>query len=208
MTERTICLAIAEKNPLLARELASYLEVHGPFKVAMLETDAQPIIDAAPSGRFDIAIIGWEMADIEGDKAIATLRKHSAVKVIIYTGCARDEVPYQALALGAAGFCSKAEAPERLVGTILTVAEGRMAYPLLDVSRFGEEPPGNLTPKEHEVLKEVASGYANKEIAIILGVSLNTVKFHIKNIYDKLGFHNRAQAATYLYNKEWQNEKS
>ena len=101
--------------------------------------------------------------------------------------------------LGGAGFCPKSESTESLLETIIAVSEGRMVFPFMDMSKPGTDPFGLLTGREQELLIALSEGHTNIQIASELGISLNTVKFHLKNLYGKLSVKNRAQAvACYL----------
>jgi two-component system nitrate/nitrite response regulator NarP len=82
---------------------------------------------------------------------------------------------------------------------IVTVAAGRMIFPYIDVRSIYDNPLSTLTRREMEVLADLASGRTNKQIARDLGVSLNTIKFHVRNLYQKLAVNSRGQAiALYL----------
>jgi two-component system nitrate/nitrite response regulator NarP len=103
------------------------------------------------------------------------------------------------LAHGGAAFVSKNEDPGYLLDTVAEVARGRMVFPYLDVSRINANPLSTLTKRELEILSSLAAGRTNKEIASRKGVSTNTVKYHIRNLFEKLGVSNRGQAiALYL----------
>ena len=120
-------------------------------------------------------------------------------RIIVYTGNAAPDVPRQVMQLGGAGFCQKSESPESLIETILAVSEGRMVFPFMDMSKPGTDPFGLLTGREQELLIALSEGHTNIQIANELSISLNTVKFHLKNLYGKLSVKNRAQAvACYL----------
>ncbi|MBF0372999.1 MAG: response regulator transcription factor, partial [Alphaproteobacteria bacterium] len=152
---------------------------------------------------FDIGIVGWEMPSLDGRGVLQALRGREGPRIIVYTGSGNPDVPRQAMALGAAGFCSKNEPPAQLVETIMAVASGRMVFPFIDVARLASDPFAGLTPRERELLSALAGGLTNQQMAGQLDISLNTVKFHLKNLYDKLGVSNRAQAvAFYLKGRE------
>ncbi|RLA29828.1 MAG: DNA-binding response regulator, partial [Gammaproteobacteria bacterium] len=86
-----------------------------------------------------------------------------------------------------------------LLDTVSQVAEGRMVFPFLDVRQINQSPLTTLTRRELEVLSALAAGQTNKQIAAAQNVSPNTVKFHVKNLFEKLGVNNRSQAiALYL----------
>jgi two-component system nitrate/nitrite response regulator NarL len=149
---------------------------------------------------FDIAVIGWEMPYLSGAGVLRALRGTAeAPRIVIYTGSQDLDVPRQAMALGAAGFCHKSDPPERLVDTVLAVAAGRMAFPFVDVRELDLNPLAGLTDRERQILESLSKGMTNQQLAEDLDISLNTVKFHLKNLYGKMGVENRAQAvAKYL----------
>jgi DNA-binding NarL/FixJ family response regulator len=96
--------------------------------------------------------------------------------------------------LGAWGFISKSDEPAILVEAIASVARGRMSLPYIDLQTLTSDPLGELTARERELLVALANGWTNLQIASRTGISRNTVKYHLKNLYDKLGVSNRAMA--------------
>jgi two-component system nitrate/nitrite response regulator NarP len=125
----------------------------------------------------------------------------NAPRLIVYSGIESDTVPVQVMAHGGAAFMSKNEQPQSLLDTVAQVAEGRMVFPYLDVRQINSNPLSSLTKRELEILSSLAAGQTNKEIAAEKCVSANTVKYHVRNIFEKLGVNNRSQAiALYLKN--------
>ena len=104
------------------------------------------------------------------------------------------DVLRQSVKSGAWGFISKADEPEILLDTIATVARGRLCLPYIDLQSLNEDPIETLTARERELLGALADGWSNMQIASRIGISRNTVKYHLKNLYDKLGVKNRAMA--------------
>ncbi len=100
----------------------------------------------------------------------------------------------QAVRLGAWGFISKSDEPSVLVDSIAAVARGRMSLPYIDLQALTTDPFSELTSRERELLTALANGWTNLQIASRIGISRNTVKYHLKNLYDKLGVSNRAMA--------------
>jgi two-component system nitrate/nitrite response regulator NarP len=98
------------------------------------------------------------------------------------------------MAHGGAAFVSKSEQPAVLLDTIEAVSLGRMVFPYIDVRTIYDNPLSTLTRRELEVLSDLSSGRTNKQIARDLGVSLNTVKFHVRNLFQKLDVNSRSQA--------------
>ncbi|MBF0306621.1 MAG: response regulator transcription factor [Alphaproteobacteria bacterium] len=199
----SIEIVIAEKNPLLQQSLVKLFQDDDRFCLLALAPDGERFLAAIERISFDIGIVGWEMPSLDGRGVLQALRGREGPRIIVYTGSGNPDVPRQAMALGAAGFCSKNEPPAQLVETIMAVASGRMVFPFIDVARLASDPFAGLTPRERELLSALAGGLTNQQMAGQLDISLNTVKFHLKNLYDKLGVSNRAQAvAFYLKGRE------
>jgi two-component system nitrate/nitrite response regulator NarL len=201
---RAIDIVIAEKNPLLQSSLVKLFQGDDRFCLVAVTDDGERFMEAVDRLPFDVGIVGWEMPYLDGRGVLQALRgKAEAPRIIVYTGSPNPDVPRQAMTLGAAGFCSKREPPEQLLDTIQAVATGRMVFPFIDVSSLASDPLAGLTPRERELLAALAGGLTNQQMASQLDISLNTVKFHLKNLYDKLGVGNRAQAvAFYLKGRE------
>ncbi|MEO0034598.1 MAG: hypothetical protein RLZZ501_621 [Pseudomonadota bacterium] len=196
---RPIAVVIAEKNPLLQSSLVKLLEGDARFVIAGVANDGQRFLELLDRLSFRVGVIGWEMPTVDGRGVLQSLRgRPEAPRVIVYTGSANPDVPRQAMTLGAAGFCSKREPPEQLVDTIIAVAGGRMVFPFIDVASLASDPLAGLTPRERELLAALAGGLTNQQMATQLDISLNTVKFHLKNLYDKLAVGNRAQAVAFF----------
>jgi len=145
--------------------------------------------------RFDVGIIGWVMPYHDGRAVLEALKNvPGSPRIVVYTGDPDPALPRRAMALGAAAFVSKREAPERLLDAVEAVARGQMVFPFLDVSGIHDDPLDSLSPRERELLAELGSGRTNAELARDLGVSVNTVKFHLRNLFDKLQVRSRAHA--------------
>lgn len=201
---RAIDIVIAEKNPLLQSSLVKLFAGDERFCLVAVTADGERFLEAVERMPFDVGVVGWEMPYLDGRGVLQALRgRADAPRIIVYTGSPNPDVPRQAMTLGAAGFCSKREPPEQLLDTIQAVAAGRMVFPFIDVSSLASDPLAGLTPRERELLAALAGGLTNQQMAGQLDISLNTVKFHLKNLYDKLGVGNRAQAvAFYLKGRE------
>lgn len=190
-----IDVAIADKNPLVQSGLRALLEADGRFNVVAVAADGERFMTAVDRLAFDIGVVGWEMPYVSGAGVLRTLRERGrAPRVVVYTGTEDRDVPRQAMALGAAGFCHKSDPPERLIETMVAVARGSMTFPYVDVRRLELNPLAQLTDRERELLAALARGMTNRQLAGEFDISLNTVKFHLKNLYGKLGVDNRAQA--------------
>lgn len=199
-TDKPIQVGVADKSPLVQAALTHLLETDPRFELVGVWPDGESLLQALDNRHFDVVVSGWVIEPGEGKYILDRLRaRPHAPRVVIYTGAANDAVPAQAMAHGAAAYVSKSERPELLLDTIESVAHGRMVFPFLDIRQVNRSPLTGLTRRELEVLSALAAGRTNKEIAADLALSPNTVKFHVKNLFQKLGVHNRSQAiAVYL----------
>jgi two-component system nitrate/nitrite response regulator NarP len=103
------------------------------------------------------------------------------------------------MSLGGAGYCSKTRPPEELLEIVAAVGAGRMVFPMLDVRTLAANPVAGLTERERDLLGALCEGATNADLARRFGISLQTVKFHLKKVYAKIGVSNRAGAvALYL----------
>jgi len=188
-------VAIADKNPVVRSGLRDFITRDGRFDVLDALPTGAAFLASLEQHPADIGIIGWSLPDMNGAEVLSALkRRHSPTRIIVYTGEPGKDVLRQAVRLGAWGFISKSDEPAILVDTIAAVARGRMSLPYLDLQALTTDPLGELTARERELLTALANGWTNLQIASRIGISRNTVKYHLKNLYDKLGVSNRAMA--------------
>ena len=190
-------VAIANKNSMIIRGLRSLLAEDGRFETVVAATDGELFLDCVQRMDFDIGIIGWVMPYCSGQQVLESLvEQNDAPRIVIYSGDDSAATIERAMALGAAGFCAKSQTPERLLETLMAVARGQMVFPLTRGRR--RDPLHSLTAREREVLQALAEGKTNAALARHFGVSANTIKFHLRNLYEKLDVQNRAGAVAVL----------
>jgi two-component system nitrate/nitrite response regulator NarP len=188
-------IVIADKNPVVRSGLKDFINREGRFEVIGTVPTGSAFLTFCEVNPGDIAIIGWSLPDMTGGDVLAALkRRHASTRVIVYTGEPGRDVLRQAVQLGAWGFISKSDEPEVLIETVASVARGRMSLPYIDLKALTTDPLSELTARERELLVALANGWTNLQIASRIGISRNTVKYHLKNLYDKLGVSNRAMA--------------
>ena len=197
---QVIRVALADKNPLIQAALKQLLSEDPRFELVHVTAGCDAFLRNVAREPVDVGVIGWIIGPCDGRYILDRIDKlDRPPRIIVYTGDSSDIVPSQVMRHGGAGFVSKSEQPEVLLDTIAAVASGRMVFPYIDVRTIYENPLTTLTRRELEVLADLASGRTNKQIARDLGVSLNTVKFHVRNLFQKLGVNSRSQAiAMYL----------
>ncbi len=138
------------------------------------------------------------LPDINGIAAIAAIREHSPnARIIVLTTYLGDVQADRALKAGAQAFLLKATLGTDLLNSIRAVSQGKKWVPAEVASEMAEySADDSLTPREIQVLEQVASGKSNKIIADYLEISEDTVKTHIRSILDKLGANDRTHAVT------------
>jgi DNA-binding NarL/FixJ family response regulator len=195
-----IRVGVADKNPLIQAALRHLLSADSRFELVHVASDCEGFMRNIEREAVDVGVIGWIFGTCDGRYILDHLSGlENAPRMVVYTGDENRMVPAQVMAHGGAAFVSKSEQPPVLLDTIATVASGRMVFPFIDVRTIYENPLATLTRRELEVLADLASGRTNKQIARDLGVSLNTIKFHVRNLFQKLGVNSRSQAiAMYL----------
>lgn len=157
----------------------------------------------------DVILMDLQMPHKSGLEAIQDIKQHGlAARILVLTSFGEDERVAAALKAGALGYLLKDSSPDELVSAIHAVAFGHLSLPqelshaILGVERPGspsplESPFGALTAREVDVLRCLANGASNKEIASQLTVNLTTVRTHVSSILRKLNLENRTQAALF-----------
>ena len=185
--------------------LRTFLDLQDGIEVVGEAADGRLAVDEAERLRPDVVLMDLVMPQIDGVEAMRELRSRvPAARVVVLTSFLDEDRLLPALRAGAAGYLLKNVEPRELARSIRLAAAGEalidpaVAARLVDA--LGDERPaehGDLTPREQEVLDLVGRGYANKRIALELGIAEKTVKTHVSSILSKLGLTDRTQAALY-----------
>jgi two-component system nitrate/nitrite response regulator NarP len=195
-------LILADPNPVMLQALAEIFERDPRFSLVATVKTAESFLEAVWRAPVPLAVIDWTLPQLGAERLLAILREQpKAPRIVIYASSADPDIPRRAMAAGAAGFCTHDAPPEQLVDLAAAVAEGKMVFPFLDVRQLKRDASEDLTGREKALLAALAQGRTNKELAQELGISINTVKFHLRNLYEKLGFHNRSQAIAFYYSQ-------
>ena len=210
----SIRVLIADDDPLTRSALHTILTLDDEIKIVAEAADGDQAILEAARTRPDVILMDIRMPGIDGlEAARQILDVHRPrPRIIMLTTFDLDEYVYAALSAGASGFLLKDTAPERLAAAVRLVAEGdALLAPTITrrlVERYAapasEEPGGmlaDLTPRELDVLKLIAAGLSNQEIAQKLYLSEATVKTHVSRILGKLDLRDRVQAVVLAYER-------
>jgi DNA-binding NarL/FixJ family response regulator len=196
----SIELALAEPNPVMLQALADIFDKAPGFSVVFTVRTAEALIEAVQRMPVPIAIIDWQLPRLGGERVIAQLRAlPTGPRVVVYGQPGDGDLARKALAAGAAGFCSRGAGVDQLVDVTRSVAKGQMVFPFLDIRALRASPVEQLTARERVLLWALARGRTNKQLATELNISVNTVKFHLANLYQKLALANRAEAVAFFY---------
>jgi DNA-binding NarL/FixJ family response regulator len=198
-------VAIADDHRLMLDGIKRALETAPDIKVVGEAMTGEDLVAMVPRVRPDVVILDMRMPKGDGLATLQALQKsHPDLKVIMLSMFDDPENIEKALGYGAAGYVVKSINPLDLPSTIRGVFEGTVYHPRgVSAGSTGSEPPGatpgGLTNRELAILKLVAEGLSNLDIASKLFVTEQTVKFHLSNIYRKLGVGNRTEATRYAY---------
>ncbi len=200
MAERIRVLLI-DDHAVVRQGLRSFLELQPDIEVVGEAAGATDGVDQAARLGPDVVLMDLVMPDEDGVDAIRALREVAPrVKVLVLTSYLDDTRVFAAVQAGAAGYLLKDVQPDALADGIRQVSQGlavlhpRIAARLMN--RTGAPPSlADFTQRERDVLKLLAEGLSNKEIAGRLFISEKTVKTHVSNVLQKLGVADRTQAA-------------
>jgi len=191
-------LLLIENQPLTRLGIRAVVDGEPDIELAGESDDAAEGFELFGKLHPDVTLLGLRFPDsCSIDNLENYFIKDPKAKIIVLAEHAGDAEITKALKKGAAGYICKDVSPGELVTAIRTVAAGRKYIPE-DVAQILSENIGqeSLTPAETNVLRMIVGGMSNKEIAFALDVSENTVKTHVKNIFDKIGVSDRTSAAT------------
>lgn len=192
-------IALADGNALMRSALSEIFERDDRFSLVSATSTAEAFLLATLTVPSDVAIIDWGLPALGGEQLIQVLREHeSPTRIVVCTHGSSGDLAKRAMAAGAAGFYSHTDPPENLVETVWDVSTGKMVFPYLDV-RDLHDPLQSLTKTEKALLNSLSLGRSNKELSEDHGITVNTVKFHLRNLYEKLSVNNRAQAIAFYY---------
>lgn len=211
-----IRVLLADDQALIRMGFRMVLDAEADIEVVGEAADGAAAITQAKALNPDVVLMDIRMPGVNGIEATAEITRTLDTKVLILTTFDLDEYAFGGLRAGASGFLLKDTRPAELIEAIRTVASGeavvspRITRRMLEMFA-GQLPSGtatsgqvdpriaSLTPRETEILRLVARGMSNAEIAVELVVSATTVKTHVGSVLAKLGVRDRVQAVVVAY---------
>lgn len=208
-----IRVLLADDQRVVRDGLAMLLGLIEDVEVVAAAEDGREAARLAGETRPDVVLMDLHMPELDGAGATRRIREElPETHVLVLTTYADDESLFPALQAGARGYLTKDATAEEIEQAIRAVAAGRthldptiqqrlVAAVVDSRAATAAAPPDELTAREVEVLKLIASGLSNAEIAAALVVSGATVKTHVNHIFQKTGVRDRAQAVRYAYER-------
>lgn len=207
---KVLQILLADDHIIFRKGVAALLKVRPDVKIVGEVGNGNEAIEAARQLNPDLILMDLRMPEMDGFTATRIIKKEMpSIKVIIFSILDGQDELFTSMQLGADGYLPKCFEPRQLFEILEQVKLGETALPSAMATKivqdFSQAVNGNgltkpsqaLSSRELEVLRLVAGGEKNKEIAGILEISENTVKNHIRSILEKLSVHNRIQAAVY-----------
>ena len=208
---RAARVLIADDQSLFRAGLARLLDEDPRVEVVGQAHDGLDAVKMATKLKPDVVLMDIKMPGIDGVEATRQITESNPdIKVVVLTTFETDSQVIQALKAGARGYVLKDSTPDAIVSTIVAVMSGERVMAGAVANRVLEMLTGTSTPKEFydgltnreiEILKLLANGMANKQIAYRLKISEKTVRNHVSNTYEKLGIYDRSQAVLYAVKK-------
>ena len=194
--KKAIRIFLADDHPPLRAGLAAILDSQPDLKVVAEAGCGREVIESAEAA--DVYILDLRMPDGDGIQTIKDLvARDPAVRVLVLTTYDNEEDIFRALEAGARGYLLKDTTSEELVAAVRQIHEGERYLPQAIASRLADRLiRPSLTPRELDVLRLVSRGRTNKEMASAMFISEDTVKTHMKSLFQKLGVHDRAEAVS------------
>jgi DNA-binding NarL/FixJ family response regulator len=204
---------IADDDDLMRAGLVELLTADPSIEIVGQAATGREAVQLTRRLAPDVVLMDIRMPDVDGIEATRELASAAPLtKVLIVTTFEQDDYIFGALRAGASGFLLKRTRPEELIAAVHTVAAGdSLLSPSVTrrvIDRMAQQPTPELgdqtkveglTPRERDVLQQMARGLSNREIAAVLVVEESTVRTHVKRILMKLNLRDRVQAVIFAY---------
>ncbi|EJR55313.1 hypothetical protein IIM_01398 [Bacillus cereus VD107] len=202
-----IKLLLVEDHHIVRRGLVFFLKSREEFEIIGEAENGEEALTFVQKEKPDLVLMDLSMPKMDGIEATKRIKQYDkTIKILMLSSFSEQDYVLPALEAGADGYQLKEVQPDQLVASIIAVYQGNTNFhPKVTPALFGrqavkkekENPFSMLTKREQEVLREIAKGRSNKEIAAELHITEQTVKTHVSNVLAKLEVDDRTQAALY-----------
>ncbi len=204
----SISVIIADNHALVLEGLRSLFSAEEDIYVIATASDGERLVDAVQRFHPDVVITDLKMEFMDGLTCLGQIRRKSPqTRVLILTAYTDGQTMRSVLQAGADGLLLKTDSPNQAAIAVRQVMAGQLVFPSTVRRWLTQEAPPSPTPlseRELEVLQLVSEGLTNAEVAKSLHVSVNTVKFHLQNIYQRLHISNRTEASRWYLDRQRQ----
>jgi DNA-binding NarL/FixJ family response regulator len=201
--ERTIRVLVADDHGLIREAIRLALDAESDLGIVGEAERGDEVIQRVRESRPDVLLLDIKMPGVDGLDVLDRLRtEFPQLKTAMLSAIDEPEVAEQALQRGAVAYLGKRIDPAALASTIRQIMDGRISmetFGLAGKPKTGSGVDPGLSPRETQILKRVAAGRSNRAIAQELWLSEHTVKYHLTNVYRKLGVSGRTDAARYAF---------
>jgi DNA-binding NarL/FixJ family response regulator len=200
-----IRVLIADDHPLLREAVKLRLSVEDDLEVVGEASDGPGAVEMGRTLAPDLVVLDLHMPGLSGSELVLAMRAATPdSRILVLTGSLERRMVRSVLAAGADGYVLKEDETEELVSALRRIARGERHVSTRIAAAF--EPAGaqgepELTPREIEILREIARGRDSQQIAAVLGISAGTARKHRENMMKKLGLHNVAEVTAYAIKK-------
>jgi len=210
---KPIRIIIADDHAMVRRGITTWIESEDDLALVGEAVNGKDAVEKALRLKPDVVLMDLIMPELDGISATREIaQKETGIAILIITSFSEKEKAVEAIRSGAMGFILKDTTPEELLEAIRQVSQGKpwlsteLTRLLIQKAQQAQNIEENdLTEREMDVLKLVAQGFADQDIAEKLILSKTTVRYHVTNILSKLQLENRTQAALYAIRKGWVN---
>jgi len=197
---QTIGVSLIEDDPQVRRELGSLVSGTVGLRLVSTHPTAEDALDRLPFGITQVALVDIQLPRLSGIECAKRLRRQDPGLLVLMLTAHEDPTRlFESLRAGAVGYILKRDPPTEIVRAVFDVVAGDAPMsPSIArkvIQQFHTPPTaptqtlngeGRLSPREHEIVELIARGYTRKEVAVRLGISLETVKTHLRRVYEKL----------------------
>lgn len=194
---RTFALLVAARAVQTRERLERVLASDAMITVIGVAATGNELVELARQSVADIAIVELPLPDLTARRLLRDLKHYNpSLKVILHAD-PKDEDLWRLVRLGLRGIITAQHDATAIIERIWAVAAGRLALPFLDDARLDQEPTHPLSKRDQELLFAITNNWKTPEISAWMNVSKNTVRYHLKNLYDRLGVSNRSGASAF-----------
>jgi DNA-binding NarL/FixJ family response regulator len=200
-----IRVLIADDHPLVREAVKVRLSVEDDLEVVGEVSDGRQAVESSQALAPDLVVLDLHMPGLSGIELVSAMRDAApGSRILVLTGSLERHTVRDVLAAGADGYVLKEDETEELVSALRRVAQGERHVSARIAAVFepqDDHRDAELTPREVDLLREIARGRRSQQIAAALGISVGTARKHRENMMRKLGLHNAAEVTAYALKK-------